>query len=243
MDKDLRVSLSYNYKGPYVVLTKDDVDYYEGKISKAALIKIFEQIYEDTTHNNIFNCVDGSCIFYAYPSEVDLDFVVALSRGEILSSSAEDIHIVENQIVDVDDKLSVQYPAISIDAVSFPTGCWDVYGNKTSEPEVKIDGKEISLSKKVYAQIMIGYTAFRYTYNVLIPEDDDDKPNPFLYVAYARWDYGVEWLEVNSSQSIRCQHGGNSYIIKPYDPPYNPPDVYKDKYDLIDYCTQIKKND
>lgn len=239
MDRQLSISLSLpSAVGPYVVLEQEDWEAYSGKMTKAALIRIFENTYTEAEHQNVYQCVTNKVILYAYPSDPMMDFLVDVSHGTIGFPAVETLNRMEQLSIDMTDEVSLQLLPLAIDGIAFPSGCWDEDGQRISPPDVKIEGKKLIFSKKFYGQVMVGYSILRHVYNVSVPEREEALENAFSSVAYARWDYGVTWLELGWPESRYCGGGGKVIVTPPEKPPYEPPEGEKDRLIKVDYCSQ-----
>lgn len=239
MDRQLAINLSLpSAEGPYVVLEQEDWKAYSGKMTKAALIRIFENAYTEAEHQNVYQCVTGKIILFAYPSDPAMSFITDVSHGDIGFPQVETINRMEQLPIDMVDKISLQMIPLTLDGIAFPSDCWNADGQKIDPPSVELIGKDLIFSEKFYGQVMVGYSVLRYTFGVIVPERDDALENAFSSVAYARWDYGVTWLELGWPESGYCGGGGKVIVTPPEKPPYEPPEGGKDRHIKIDYCSQ-----
>lgn len=239
MDRQLSINLSIPaIIGPYVVLEQEEWKAYSGKMTKAALVRIFENAYIEDDHDNVYQCVLGRITIFAYPSDPQMDFDVNVSHGSIGFPQIETINKMEQLSIDMVDKIPLQLIPLSLDGIAFSSDCWNEDGQIISPPEVELIGKDLVFSEKIYGQVMVGYSVLRYTFEIDIPERPDSIENAFSSVAYARWDYGVTWLELGWPESRYCGGGGKVIAVPPEKSPYEPPDAGKDRHIKIDYCTQ-----
>jgi len=239
MDRQLSISLSLpSVTGAYVILEQEDWEAYSGKMTKAALIRIFENTYTEGSHRNIYRCVTNTVTLYAYPSDPELEFFTDVSHGTIGFPQVETLNKMEQIPIDMVDKVSLRFVPLSIDGIAFPSDCWNEEGQKIDPPTVIVDGKDLIFSQKFYGQVMVGYSVLRYVFSVDVPERDDAIDNAFSSVAYARWDYGVTWLDLGWPVSRYCGGGGKVDVIPPEEPPYAPSEEVINRLIRIDYCTQ-----
>lgn len=239
MERHLSINLSLpSAIGPYVVLEQEDWEAYSGKMTKAALLRIFENTYTEGEHQNVYRCVTNKITLFAYPSDPELKFITDVNHGAIGFPQVETLNKMEQIPVDMVDKVSLQFVPLTLDGIAFPSDCWNEEGQKIAPPSVELVGKTLMFSEKFYGQVMVGYSVFRYIFSVDVPERTDAIDNAFSTVAYARWDYGVTWLKLGWPESRYCGGGGRVDVIPPEEPPYEAPDGGKDRLIKIDYCTQ-----
>jgi hypothetical protein len=191
---------------------------------------------------------------YLFPSRSSLNFTFALSHGEFVPCISETLTREEVVQCGLQDSANIEYPPASAVSLSWIGKCYDENGNELGKPTVTVSGRKLSFSEKVYGSIRARYQVYRKTYNCRIEERDDSIENNFESVAYARWDGGIVWLEINPPSGYDAtlgdcgngvygqDSGGTTAICAPAGSKY-PSAARANRVTKIEYCSQEVMSD
>lgn len=186
---------------------------------------------------------------YVFPSRPELNVKFALSHGSFMPCKVE--NVIREEVVQcgLQDSAEIDYPPVGIVTLSWIGKCYDESGNELPKPAVVVIGRRLSFSQKVFGSIRARYSVYRKTYACRIEERDDSIENNFDAVAYARWNGGVVWLEINPPSGYdatrgNCGNGvygqdggGNSDICSPQGSKY-PVAARANRHTKVVYCLQ-----
>lgn len=144
---------------------------------------------------------------YVYPSRPDLNFIFAVSHGEIQPGSAATM--IREEIIQCSllDNIETQYPVTHMMSMQWLGNCFDENGSVIARPDVVQIGRVLSFSKKVYGSLRVRYSVFRKTFNVRIEAREDSIENNFECVAFARWNGGLEYKEIEAPSGYEATTG------------------------------------
>lgn len=215
------------------------------------------------------NCAGSNGEFnatvYVYTcDDVGLDYQFKVSHGTVSMRVTEIMYREEVVQCSLQLEHELDYPVRSVGAMSWIGNCYDSGGSVTSRPIVTIqDDNTVLLSKKVWGSLRVRYTVLRHTYHVTIQRRWAALENKYNSVAYAVWDGGVKWLDIEAPTNFEAFDGdcGNGAFYNPnlqdgYNdgqlsqtdickPEYTklPVAVTADRMRTVEYCSQETLSD
>jgi len=200
---------------------------------------------------------------YVYSCEnIGRNYQFKVSHGSVSGRTIETAYREELVQCSMQLEHNTDYPVKQIATTAWIGHCYDERGTMTGRPEVDIsdDGK-ITLSKKVWGSLRIRYTVERHIYEVTINRRFGALENKYVSVAYAVWDGGIKWIDIDAPANFEefdgdCENG--AYWKNIFDENGNlignngqgtadicghryrtvPTAVSADRNITVDYCTQ-----
>lgn len=144
---------------------------------------------------------------YVYPCDFGMDYQFHVSHGSVTSGST-DIKYRE-EVVQCSMQLvhTLDYPLYQLGSMSWIGRCYDSQGNFVSRPQVSIYGNQVVISEEVYGSVRVRYTVVRHTYHVTISRRFAAIENKYESVAYAVWDGGVKWIDIEAPAGFEAYDG------------------------------------
>jgi len=144
---------------------------------------------------------------YVYPGNPHMSYRFKVSHGRVTHGPLGVPFREEIIQCGLQLEHETDYPIFAVITKAWIGRCYDNEGNITIRPEVTIVGNKIILSKKVYGSLRIRYMAIRHTYHVIVSKRLNAIENTYQSVAYAVYDGGVEWTDIEAPANFEELEG------------------------------------
>ena len=183
-----------------------------------------------------------SSLVVAYLYDRDLVYDIGISSGTLSEQPLIfDKDIIQTVDFNMTTSAPLDYPAHSEVSIVWQQGPWDEDGGEISSFVQKVTGNALEVNKKLNGTATLTYKTVAHSYGFTITADDGVEDR-FKSVAWARWDGGVEHIELKAppnadealDQGIKCY---DIVKIEPNDPFVPPTVTGSDEVEKVDYCS------
>lgn len=143
------------------------------------------------------NGVSRATVFVYPCADIGLNYQFKVSHGEVIQQAIEVGYREETIQCSMKLEHEPDYPVMFMGAMAWIGHCYDSRGTITGRPVVSFADGKIVFSKKVYGSVRIRYTAMRHAYQVQISRRQDAIENKYQSVAYAVWNGGIKWIDID----------------------------------------------
>jgi hypothetical protein len=205
---------------------------------------VYNQLYRASTDCGM---VDGrlTCTINVYPRVPGLPYQLRTSWGSISGPRGGMTTFEEILNFTLTTEERVQYPCREILGVDWLAECYDASGAVVTPPALAIDGDTIVIPAPVYGSVQVRYRTERYSHTLSVPRREDALEEFFSAAAYALYDGGLTWIDVDLPNSFdeatateRCGLSGSGSVSWPEDDPRPIADNPYRRKTVVDYCSQ-----
>jgi hypothetical protein len=161
-------------------------------------------------------------ILYIYPSKLNFDYKLRVSYGHLGGQEVDIVYRDETIQCNGADSVSIDYPPYGSVSLQWVGKCYDILGTEVVKPDVSDIGRKIFLSHKVYGTLRARYVVRRFKCDITIPVRPLAIENKTQCTAYAVWDKGLTWEEIEEPPGYDATTGdcGNGVEVEvdPDDP-------------------------
>ena len=142
---------------------------------------------------------------FAYPIPWDLNYTLRATHGRV-SSRREYVQefreLVQVRLQDPGIPISPDYPIKSLRDYEWFGNVYNNLGDVVPSPNITVRDTEIYIDARVYGTIDVTYTVEKHIYTIEVtPDFDRPVADQYKSVAYAPYDGGVEWEEIDPAPS------------------------------------------
>lgn len=219
----------------------------DGILSRAGLHRAIVALLADEAIPEP-DCVDECATeLYVYRRDLTLNYRLQVSHGTLGAKIREDdVYYAQKIKLEMDDRIGFDLPSFGVVDHRWLAGkVWDHDGNEIPPPAFTATMDGIEFAAPVYGTIVVGYRLRRDRYQLTLPRREDARENSFASVAYAVFDDGPVWLDVEpppgaEETGSQCSGGGGGAadITPPEDDDSPPTAPNRDAREIRDYCSQ-----
>lgn len=189
---------------------------------------------------------------YAYPCNTAFRWQLKVSHGSVVSSRMQHAYREEVIQCSLQKEVTPDYPVMHAHTLAWIGNCYDSRGNTVGKPLAWYADGAVHVSRKVYGSLRFRYMVRRTEYKIKVSRRTGAFENKYEVVAYAVWDGGVTWIDVDPPAGFEafdgdCGNGfytdddGNQTITQDIcGPEYSklPKAVEADRSIIVWYCDQ-----
>lgn len=235
------------FDGDALMIRQQEYGPTDGILSRAGLHRAIIALLADEPIPEP-DCVDECATeLYVYRRDLTLNYRLHVSHGILGQRIREDdVYYAQKIKLEMDDRISFDLPSFGVvDHRWLGDTVWNHDGSEIPPPSFTATMDGIEFAAPVYGTIVIGYRLRRDRYDLRLPRRDDAKENSFASVAYAVFNDGPVWHEVEpppgaEETGAQCYGGGggSSDITGPEDDDSPPTAPHRDAREIRDYCSQ-----
>ena len=216
-EADLTVSFAHRHVTPdyFLIIEQEPWGKDVGKTTILQAIAAMQTVIYGSSMPTL-NCGGANGKFrtrvFVYPSAPDAAFQFKLSNGFVISATVE--FAIREEIIQASMELkqTTDYPVFSVISSAWLGKCYDNQGNTVNPPGAEIESNVITFDKKVYGSLSIRYRVKRWVYVLEIRKRQLAIENTYQSLAYAVYNGGVEWCDVEAPAGFEesdgaCQNG------------------------------------
>lgn len=236
-----------------LIVEQEGWSLYTGKITKQEVVRYLLSVIDERRYEIAVDCgMAGDELVvpvFVYPLINNLQYDLYSSYGELSERYSETLEITDELVqFRLSASESTKYPARSIKSLSWVLQCLDINGNEVDNPDLIIDGENLSTGVKVYGTAKVSYTCERHSYVLTAPRREEALDNNYSGVivgivqGYAPVVFELEMPPTVDSfinnTDHQCGRVDTGYI-KDSDKRQPIPDVpSRNLVTVIDYCSQ-----
>lgn len=181
---------------------------------------------------------------YAYPVPWNLRYRLHVTHGSV-SSRVERVQefreLIQVRLQDPGTAIRPDYPVRQLIDYEWFGDVYNSEGDVINGPNIEVIENELFLDGRVYGTIDVTYSVERHFYTVEIqPDYSRPEGDEYKSVAYAPFEGGVEWEEIDPAPSVNFDASSCGFITRVIFADDELPTVDgNDRIDTYNYCSGI----
>jgi hypothetical protein len=223
---------------PDIILEQVPWDEYVGRVTIGTMVEQLKALlYGYKNPDTYCGVEDGQWEgqLNVYPRTKTLPYNLGVSHGVVGVGVVEEFEHTENIVFNLTATASLTYFAQEVVAIEWITSSYDSLGSVIKTPVVEIAGNTVTLSEVAYCTLTVTYSVYRLVHTVTVPERENAEENKYTSVAYAHYDGGVVWEELE--QPANADIVGNCGYDQDAFADCDPAATIADKYTVYNYCS------